>query len=63
MLANGISPVQTFLLIAILGIFVGWISNWLMSQSDNRSMGISDAQTTSLKDTSWIGSPMVFSFF
>lgn len=49
MLANGISPCQCFLLITILGIVVGWASNWLMNQAGNRSMGISDAKTSSLK--------------
>ena len=49
MLANGISPCQCFLLITILGIVVGWASNWLMNQTGNRSMGISDAKTSSLK--------------
>ena len=49
MLANGISPTQSFSLIVILGFGVGWSSDWLMNGAGVRSMDMSDLQTRSLK--------------
>lgn len=49
MLANGISPTQSFSLIVILGFWVGWSSDWLMNGAGVRSMDMSDLQTRSLK--------------
>ena len=49
MLANGISPIQSFSLIVILGFGIGLSSDWLMNGAGLRSMDMSDLETRSLK--------------
>jgi lipopolysaccharide export LptBFGC system permease protein LptF len=49
MLANGISPMQSFILITVIGVCVGLTSDWLMKHSGNRSMDINDIRARSLK--------------
>ncbi len=49
MLANGISPWQTFVVLGFIGFLIGWGSDWLMNASASRSMGLSDIKDRSLK--------------
>jgi lipopolysaccharide export LptBFGC system permease protein LptF len=49
MLANGISPWQSFAVIAVLGFAIGVGSDLLMDSHASRNMGLSDAKVRSLK--------------
>jgi hypothetical protein len=49
LLANGISPWQSFSLIILLGIGVGGASDWMMNHLGGRSIEISGLSQTSLK--------------
>jgi lipopolysaccharide export LptBFGC system permease protein LptF len=49
MLANGISPWQTFVVLGFIGFLIGWGSDWLMNASASRNMGLSDIKVRSLK--------------
>ena len=49
MLANGISPWQSFVVLAFIGFLIGWGSDWLMNASASRNMGLSDIKVRSLK--------------
>ena len=48
-LANGISPWQCFIIILLIGMGVGWTSDWLMKSSGIRLMDQSDTRIRSLK--------------
>jgi lipopolysaccharide export LptBFGC system permease protein LptF len=49
LLANGISPWQSFFVIILLGIGVGGASDWMMNHLGDRSMDMSGLTKTSLK--------------
>ena len=49
MLANGISPIQSFSLIVLLGLGVGLSSNWLVRAAGENSMSLSDLKTRTLE--------------
>ena len=49
LLANGISPWQCFTLITLIGLGIGWTSDWLMKSAGNQSLGLSGLPIKSLK--------------
>lgn len=49
MLANGISPWQSFLLIVLIGMGIGWTNHWLINKEGNRTIEKNDGSKSILK--------------
>jgi lipopolysaccharide export LptBFGC system permease protein LptF len=49
MITSGISPIQSFLLIIVLGISIGWMSDWLLHSSGIRAIGENFEKVRSLQ--------------